>query len=180
MNRRIFNKKILETVASFALIDTLFAYDAIGKPIKPITDHWALQLHEFCADLGVAAISPLQWQQKIEELYAKVELSELLEFINFHNLIKGFKYPDLGVATKSVSFPRLNELPERTAFVKKIFGMKKDRTIIPHGHSNMASAHMVLSGEMHLRHYEKVQQDNQHYSTDCRSHGTTWRKFFHL
>jgi hypothetical protein len=99
--------------------------------------------------------------KKIEELYAKVELQDILKFIDFDNLIKGFDYPDLGVSTKPVKLPKLNGLPERTVFVKKIFGMKKDRAIIPHGHSNMASAHLILNSEMHLRHYEKIHQEGQ-------------------
>jgi hypothetical protein len=107
------------------------------------------------------SISPDYTQQKIEELYTQVELQDILKFIDFENLIKGIEYPDLGVSTKPVKFPKLNGLPERTTFVKKIFGMKKDRAIIPHGHSNMASAHLILSGEMHLRHYEKIRQEGQ-------------------
>lgn len=161
MGRREFTKGILATVTSFALMDSLFAYNAIGKNIKPITDHWAIYLNEFCSDLKTETITVTQWQQKINELYEKVDLPELLKFIDFENLIKGFKYPDLGVSTKPVKFPKLNGLPEKTVFIKKIFGMKKDRAIIPHGHSNMASAHLILNGEMHLRHYEKIQQEEQ-------------------
>lgn len=161
MHRREVTKGILATVTSFALMDSLFAFNAIGKNIKPITDHWAIKLHEYCSDLKTASISAVQWQQKIEELYAKVELGEILDFIDFNNLIKGFEHPDLGVSTKPIKFPKLEGLPERTAFVKKIFGMKKDRAIIPHGHSNMASAHLILNGEMHLRHYEKIEHDGQ-------------------
>lgn len=161
MDRRRITKGILATVSSFALMDSLFAFNAIGNHIKPITDHWAINLNNFCSDLKTKSITPLQWQQKIEELYAKVELEELLKFIDFKNLIRGLEYPDLGVSTKPVKFPKLDGLPERTIFVKKIFGMKKDRAIIPHGHSNMASAHVILKGEMHLRHYEKVEQDGQ-------------------
>jgi len=70
-----------------------------------------------------------------------------LTFIDFDRLIQGFTYPDLGVNTKWVKFPPLDGLPERTVFLKKIFGMKKNRAIIPHGHSNMVSAHLVLKGE---------------------------------
>lgn len=161
MDRRGITKGILATVSSFALMDSLFAFNAVGRHIKPITDHWAINLNDFCEDLKTKSITPLQWQQKIEELYAKVELEELLKFIDFKNLIRGLEYPDLGVSTKPVKFPTLNGLPERTIFIKKIFGMKKDRAIIPHGHSNMASAHVILKGEMHLRHYEKVEQDGQ-------------------
>lgn len=161
MDRREFTKGILTTVTSFALMDSLFAFNAIGKDIKPITDHWAIKLNEYCSDLKADSISTMQWQKLIEELYAKVELEEILKFIDFPNLVKGFEYPDLGVSTKSVKFPKLDGLPYRTVFVKKIFGMKKDRAIIPHGHSNMASAHLILNGEMHLRHFEKIQQEEQ-------------------
>ncbi len=161
MDRREFTKGLLATVSSFALMNSLFAFNAIGKNIKPITDHWAIKLNEFCSDLRTDSITTLQWQQKIEELYAKIELEEILKFIDFENLIKGFEYPDLGVSTTPVKFPKLEGLPERTVFVKKIFGMKKDRAIIPHGHSNMASAHLILNGEMHIRHYEKIHQQEQ-------------------
>ncbi len=159
MDRREFSKGVLATVASFSLMDSLFAAEAIGKKIKPITDHWAIQLNEFCADLRQDSISPSQWQEKIQELYNQVELQEIVKFINFQNLIKGIDFPDLGVNTKVVQFPKLGGLPDKTAFVKKIFGMKEGRAIIPHGHSNMASSHLILKGEMHLRHYEKIQKD---------------------
>ncbi|MEO9870869.1 hypothetical protein [Ekhidna sp.] len=159
MDRREFNKGLLATVANFALIDSLFAYNAFGSNIKPIATHWAIKLNEFCSDLKTESITANQWQKHIEELYAKIELNEILKFIDFNKLYKGFEYPDLGVNTRLVKFPTLTDLPEKTAFVKKVFGMKKDRAIIPHGHSNMASAHLILNGEMHLRHYEKVRQD---------------------
>lgn len=161
MDRREFTKGILATVTSYALMDSLFAYNAIGKKISPLTDHWAIQLNEFCSDLKTDSISTIQWQQKVEELYSKIELEEILKFIDFKKLKKGFEYPDLGVSTKPVKFPKLGGLPEKTVFIKKIFGMKKDRAIIPHGHSNMASAHLILEGEMHLRHYEKIQEDGK-------------------
>ena len=51
MDRRKFTKSMLATVASFKLMDSFFAFNAIGKHIKPITDHWAIQLNEYCLDL---------------------------------------------------------------------------------------------------------------------------------
>lgn len=162
MNRRKFSQELLTTLSSFALIESVLVYDTVGNAIKPITKHWALQLNEYCRDLKKDAISPVEWQQLIKGLYQKVSLEELLKFIDFANLTKGFQYPDLGVQTKPVFFPKLTGLPEKTVFIKKVFGMKKGRAIIPHGHSNMASAHLVLQGEMHLRHYEKVQSEAKH------------------
>ena len=162
MDRRVFSKKLLATVSSYALLDALMAFNAITPAIKPIVDHWAARLNEYCADLRKESMNPAEWQAKIELLYQQVELDDILAFIDFNNLKKGFSYPDLGVNTRKVSFPELSGLPARTAFVKKVFGMKKGRAIIPHGHSNMASAHLVLQGEMHLRHYEKIRQEEKH------------------
>lgn len=162
MDRREFNKGLLATVTSFALIDSLFAFNAFDKSIKPISEKWAIRLNEYCADLRTNSITPVQWQTHIQELYKEIDLNEILKFIDFENLIKGFEYPDLGVNTKPVKFPKLAGLPERTACIKKIFGMKKDRAVIPHGHSNMSSAHLILKGEMHLRHYEKIRQEEEH------------------
>lgn len=162
MDRREFTKGLLATVSSFALMESLFAFNAIGNDIKPIANHWAIMLDEYCSDLRKKSISTLEWQSLIGELYKEVELQELLKFINFSNLIKGFEYPNLGVNSKPVKFPKLEGLPERTVFVKKIFGMKKYRAIIPHGHSNMASAHLILKGEVHLRHYEKIRKEQDY------------------
>jgi hypothetical protein len=162
MDRSTFLKQLLATVSGFALMETLLTMDAVGKPIRPITDHWALQLHTYCADLRQASITPAEWQRLVGELYARIELEEILRFIDFDTLRKGFDYPDLGVNTRPVKFPVLAGLPEKTVFVKKVFGMQRDRAIIPHGHSNMASAHLVLQGALHLRHYEKVHQDAGH------------------
>lgn len=160
MNRRQFGKNLLGTVVSYSLMEALFEYNAFAKPINPIIRHWSVQLNEFCSDLKKESISPKEWQEQIENLYSIIDLSELLKFIDFENLRKGFQYPDLGVDTKMVKFPKLDGLPENTLFVKKIFGMKKDRAIIPHGHSNMTSAHLVINGELHLKQYEKIRQED--------------------
>ncbi|MEZ4792821.1 MAG: hypothetical protein R2783_04980 [Gelidibacter sp.] len=162
MERRKFTKGLLASVTSFALMDSLFAYHAFSNPIKSIAEHWAINLNNYCLDLRKEAITPIEWQNHIDQLYNKIDLQDVLKFIDFKNLQKGFQFPNLGVHTKSVKFPKLVDLPEQTVFTKKIFGMKKDRAIIPHGHSNMVSAHLILNGEMHLRNYENIRNDGDH------------------
>lgn len=162
MNRREFGASLLGNVTSFALIEALIRNNGFSSPIKPIVKHWAEILNEYCSDLKKEAITTTEWQFQVEQLYKKVELEEILKFIDFQRLTQGFDYPDLGVATKKVVFPKLTGLPDKTVFLKKIFGMQKDRAIIPHGHSNMASSHLILKGEMHLRNYEKIRQEEEH------------------
>lgn len=162
MKRRAFSKALMTTITSYALMDSLFAVEGISKRIRPLTDHWVIQLNEYCLDLHKTAITPSEWQSFIGQLYQKIPLADLLQFIDFDNLIKGFTYPDLGVNTRQVNFPKLAGLPSQTVFYKKVFGMKKDRAIIPHGHTNMASAHLVINGGLHLRHYEKLASEDEH------------------
>lgn len=162
LNRRQFNRQLLGAMMSYSLLDSLFATNAIPAKLAPLTEHWAKDLQEICQDLRLNSIKPDVWQDHVENLFQKIELKELLQFIDFERLIKGMTFPDLGVATKPVVFPRLEGLPARTVFTKKIFGMKKGRAIIPHGHSNMASAHLVLKGDFHMRHYEKVGELDGH------------------
>jgi hypothetical protein len=66
------------------------------------------------------------------------------------------------VSIKPVDFPKLHGLPPQYAFYKKIFGLKKGRAIIPHGHKNMVSAHLIIKGEFELKHYDKVEEDGGH------------------
>ncbi|MEL6256369.1 MAG: hypothetical protein AAFR87_30480 [Bacteroidota bacterium] len=162
MKRREFNQTLIKSISSYALFDSLIHSEAFSFKIKPIIDHWALEVESYCKDLRKAGISPSEWQDKIELLYKRVELEELLKYIKFEELIKGFEYPDLGVATRYVKFPKMEGLPARTSFTKKIFGMKKGRAIIPHGHANMSSAHLILKGEMQLRNYNNHGQEDRH------------------
>jgi len=160
MNRREFSKNILGAVTSYTLFNSIFATSSFASAVSPITRHWAIELNEYCADLKKASVSPGEWQSLTEQLFQRIQLDEILQFIDFEKLTRGFSFPDIGVKTKPVFFPRLSGLPDKTVFVKKIFGVQKGRAIIPHGHTNMASAHLVLKGNMHLRHYEKVSQED--------------------
>ena len=162
MNRRDFSKALLSAIASHALLESAWASHSFTGSIAPLTSHWVLQLNQYCADLKTTTINPIEWQQLVRPLFEEIELPELMRFIDFDRLRKSFNFPDLGVSTSHVKFPKLNGLPENTCYIKKIFGMQKNRAIIPHGHSNMTSAHLVLSGVMHLRHYNKIRIDGQH------------------
>ena len=159
MNRRDFSKTLIGSIASYALFRTLVTADAFADSVKPETDRWIRDLHEMSLDLMQSTITPGQWQAKIDELYSRVPLEDLLARIEFAKLSQGFELPDRGVNTKWVTFPKLDGLPQNLAFYGKVFGMRKDRAIIPHGHRNMVSCHYVLQGELRLRHYDKIEED---------------------
>lgn len=163
ISRREFGAGLLGSFLTYSLLTSCAKNEqTFAPPVQAITKHWAVELNEICNDLKLSKIPQKIWQEQTEKLFGRIELAELLKFIDFENLSKNLSYPDLGVTTKPVNFPELEGLPENTVFIKKIFGLKKDRAIIPHGHSNMASAHLVLKGEFALKHYDKIEEEKDH------------------
>lgn len=162
LTRREFLEQSFGSVCDYFLLETLFTRELIARPLQPLAQHWAKELNEMCSDLQRDALTLVQWQERIETLLHRIELREMLRFIDFDQLTRQFEFPDLGVKTKFVNFPKLQDLPAQYAFHKKIFGVKKGRAIIPHGHKNMVSAHLVLKGEFDLRHYDKLEEEPEH------------------
>lgn len=162
LTRRDFSGKLLQTLVTVALLDTVVIHRLAAGNISPIIDHWAIRLNDMCLDLRKNSLPLTDWQDQVESLLADIPLEDILAFIDFDKLTRGFQFPDLGVNTRAVRFPKVGGLPENLAFYKKIFGVKKDRAIIPHGHKNMTSAHLVLRGEFALRHYDKIRDEPSH------------------
>jgi hypothetical protein len=162
MNRRELIKSLLGTVASYSLLEALFTRDAFAGAVKPVTDSWVRDLDAMSRDLASSRIAPALWQAKVKELYDRIAPAELLAAVDFDRLTAWFDYPDLGVNTRPVRFPRLDGIPDGLAFYGKVFGMRRDRAIIPHGHRNMVSCHYVLKGEFLLKQYDKVDETDTH------------------
>ena len=159
MTRREFSKDLLATLTGVAFLDTLFQQQLFAHSVKPIAAHWLKELHTVCSDLKTNAISPKEWQHKIDAFYRKLPLEDLLKVIDFEKAIEKFTYPDLGVVTKDPILPKVEGISERYSFIGRIFGMQQDRAIIPHGHQNMTSCHRVLKGEFLLRQYDRLQDE---------------------
>ena len=145
MNRRVFTKDIIKTVGYYTLFSSLVNYDLVAKSIQPIFENWLKLLNEVSQDLKQGGIKPEQWQLQVEELFKSVTLEEVINRIDFEKLVVNFNYPDKGVNTKPVKFPSLQIENKPLYFYSKLFGMKKDRAVIPHGHLNMASCHYVVN-----------------------------------
>lgn len=159
MTRREFSNDLLTTLTGIAFLDTLFQQQLFAHSVKPIAAHWLKELHTVCLDLKTNAISPKEWQHRINEFYGRLPLEDLTKVIDFEKAIEKFRYPDLGVVTKDPILPKVAGISERYSFIGRIFGMQKDRAIIPHGHQNMTSCHRVLKGEFLLRQYDRLKDE---------------------
>ena len=143
---------------TWALLGTLLPRPAFAGKHAPLAQAWLRQLHERCADLRSATLPATDWQDAVEALFGKVSVGDLIAATDFEKLARRLALPDDQANTVDPAFPRVAGVSDRPYHVR-IFGMRQGRAIIPHGHRNMASMHVVLRGEFHLRHFERVRDD---------------------
>ena len=163
LSRREFHAKLIGSAITFGLIETLWARDLFADSAKPTIQKWLAELVEMTKDLKGQKLTDLQFQTKMEELYKRVDLKELCSVIKFDDVEKKTKLPDNGASNLGFDLSKVEGLPAKLAFGKSIFGCKKGRSIVPHGHANMCTGFIVLKGKWHGRHYDRLETNKDHY-----------------
>ena len=162
ISRRLFTQNTLSSVLTYSLLEACFSCNVFGDKVSPITTSWFNDLNQLGLDLKDKKVSQLVWQEKIEELYARVQLAELLELIDFDKLTKTLELKDKGARSLRFSFPKIAGLPDNFVYGKQVFALKKGRSVVPHGHNNMATAFIILKGDFHGRHYDRLEDEKDH------------------
>ena len=163
LSRRGFNQGTLSSLLTFSLLESLYAGDAFAAEIQPVTAKWLATLNQLGQDVKGKKLSQVQWQGQVEELFAEVELADLLKFIDFEKLTANLKFRDRGELSVRPKFPEVEGLPTNLVFGHQTFALKKDRSVVPHGHNNMATAFLVLDGEFEGRHYDRLEDQDKHF-----------------
>jgi hypothetical protein len=162
--RRAFNGKLLGALAAYGLIETLFRRDAFADKVKPVLSEWMRELHELSKSLKVdRKLKDTEFQAKLEALYKRVNLEELLKFLDLDKLERSVKLPEHGAQSVGIDLRKVEGLPQQLYFGKQIFCMKKGRSVVPHGHSNMCTGFIILRGEFEGKHYDRVETHEDHY-----------------
>jgi hypothetical protein len=162
-SRREFASSLLGSAIAFGLVDMLRARDLLAEPIKPTIEKWFLELTEMTRDLRDRKLTDREFQAKMEDLYKRVDLKSLCGLIKLDEAEKKTKLPDSGAANLGFDLSKVAGLPESLGFGKQIFGCKKGRSIVPHGHANMCTGFIVLKGDWHGKHYDRVETLTDHY-----------------
>lgn len=162
LTRREMQQQAIGSLLTWSLLDTLFKGDAFANEVKPITASWLAELDAWSQDLKDKKLGPLEWQKKVEQLYSTVNLPDLLTFIDFEKLKKSVKPKDRGEVSLRPRLPQVEGLPTELVFGHQVFALNKDRSVVPHGHDNMATAFLVLQGEFHGRHYDRLEDSKEH------------------
>jgi hypothetical protein len=162
ISRRNFHQQALGSLLTWSLLDTLFTGDAFGQEVKPVAAKWLKELNEMSLDLKAKKLGQLDWQKKVEQLFSMVDLPEILKFIDFEKLTQNVKAVDRGEISLHANLPKVEGLPTELVFGHQVFALNQDRSVVPHGHDNMATAFLILQGDFHGRHYDRLEDEKEH------------------
>ena len=161
LSRREFQQQSLAGLLTWSLLDTLFSRDAFATEIKPIAAQWLAKLNAMSLDLKGKKLDPIEWQKQVEQLLSTVDLPEMLQFIDFEKLSQQAKPKERGELSLQAKLPQVEGLPTELVFGHQVFALNKDRSVVPHGHDNMATAFLILKGDFHGRHYDRLEDEKE-------------------
>lgn len=162
-NRREFAQAALRSLTALALIDGLRAHRLFGQDVGPVVDDWFRELHTISRDLKDQKLKDLEFQAALERLYARVDLPALLRSLDFERIARGVAYKDKGETSLPIDFKQIAGLPKNLVFGRQLFALKKGRSVVPHGHDNMATGFLILEGTFRGRHWDRVEDHDDYY-----------------
>jgi len=162
LSRREFTSGALTGMLSWSLLDLLVQGEAFSAEVQPEIAGWVRSVNSLAADVKEQRLSQVQWQVKVEELFSRVAPEDLLKLVRFEELTKNLKFVDKGARSLRPKLAEVEGLPENLVFGRQIFALKKNRSVVPHGHNNMATAFLVVKGDLHGRHYDRVEDQKEH------------------
>ncbi len=163
LSRRAFTAGAISSLTTFSLLETLLGTEAYGAGVRPIVRHWLADLDRLARDVRDQNLKQVEWQKKVEELFSKIDLPDFLKLIDFETVAKRSEgFTGRGEQSLSVSFPKVDGIPTSFVFGRQIFACKKGRSVVPHGHDNMATAFLVLKGAFRGRQYDRTKDEPGH------------------
>ena len=162
-SRRDFTKRSMQALLTISLLDHLCSANLLAADAKLTAKKWLNEVNQIGSNVKDKKIKETEWQAKIEDLLQnKIALPELLKLIDFDRIEKNVKFADNGARSVRPELPKIKGVPDKLVFGHQVFALKKGRSVVPHGHNNMATAFLVLKGNFHGRHYDRVTDEKKH------------------
>ena len=132
---------------------------------------WVNNLDSLGRALLNGQINALAWQDGMDGLYGNIDIGTLLQRIDFNHVINNSAFDSVD---QSRNFTHVHFLPntcapENLAVTTKVAKIGKGRSILPHGHLNMVSTFLTLSGAFHVRQYDRLHHDEKFFHIRLRS-----------
>ncbi len=167
--RRTFNQSLISSLFTLTLVKSLNQLDTFAGPVKPIVRKWLNDMEEVTVELRKGRVAPVEWQRQIESLLSKVEMSDLLAAIDYDRIAKAAVFPEDHESAEDIHFAKTKGLPEELSFAPYFYALRKGVAIVPHGHRNMSSMHMMLKGQSQGWQFERVYDENDYLTIKATS-----------
>jgi hypothetical protein len=131
---------------------------SVGPTCASAGGKWIDELWQQCRGLKRKELKPREWQDQIESLLKRVSFEEILSVTNLEQVSRTLVLPEGKPGAADIELPGLQGLTSAQV-ITSVFGLRQGRAIVPHGHHNMASIHLVLTGKFHVRHFERVRDE---------------------
>lgn len=162
MDRRDFGTRTLGSLLTFSLLETILPSNALADSVKPIAAKWLANLNQMGVDLKGKKLKQTEWQSQVEQLFSQVDLAEFLSYVDFPALTKDMVFRERGEKSFKAKFPQVEGLPTDLVFGHQMFALGKGRSVVPHGHDNMATSFLILQGEFEGKHYDRLEDLAEH------------------
>jgi hypothetical protein len=162
MSRRKFTSQTLHSLLTLAMVDALSQERLLGKNIDHLVKHWLAEVEEISRAMKDRRAKQTEWQEKIAEIFTRIELRDFLRSVDFDRVSKKMEFPDDREGVIAVNPSRPRGLPKELEAETYIYGLKKGRAIAPHCHRNMTSMHMLIGGELHAWHFDRLADEPGH------------------
>jgi hypothetical protein len=162
LSRRTFTRNMLGSLLTFSLVKSLDHVDVLANNVRPIVRKWLIEMEYVTQQLRQGQRKTIEWQGHIESLLSRVDMNDLLSAIDFDRLAKAAVFPEDHESAEELKFSHTKGLPKKLSFIPFFYAMKKGTAIVPHGHRNMASMHMMLKGQAHGWQFQRVSDEDQY------------------
>ncbi len=149
----LLRRQLLGALTTLWLARAVHAAGAVPGALRSDLQERLRKLDDASRALAQGKIQPVEWQRAGAEFCEGLDVQELCRAADFEHMAAQLPLLDRGTSAEAF------HLLDGQAFTPKIFAMGKGRAIVPHGHRNMVSQHLVLQGEMHGRHYERLRDE---------------------
>ena len=151
MTRRDGLATILSSFAIYALVGEARAASQRGSIAR-----WIDEQQTLASELASGRIDGTAWSAGVERLAGHVDLEELSAEIGRARVTAAGRGSANDPAKRQVRFLDERGEPKKLAYGVALFEFAPDNVITPHGHRHMVSAHMVLSGALRVRNFDRV------------------------
>ena len=160
--RRAFTARSLRLALGASLLHWTAGAGALAGTLRTSARPWLQQLDAVSAAAADGTLAPAGWQKEVEAVLGRMDLRDFLKSIDFEALAAKANFPAQGEGMERLYLLDDEGRLQVLRFRPFLFTLRRDTAVVPHGHHNMATMHMMLAGRARVRHFDRLESTPTH------------------